>query len=183
MKEVWKQVPGFEGLYEVSNTGVVKALKRTWVTGKNLTRNKDEHYLKPAMKQNGYYHVHLTKNGVALQVPVHRLVAEAFLPNQEKKKCVNHKDGNKTNNNLYNLSWATYKENNDHALKNGLRINPSGEKNGYSVPVRVKVNGVDLGLFNTLREVASKLNMSYDVVYRLSVGRTKKRAIEIERVL
>jgi len=156
----WKQIKGYEGIYEVSNTGLVKALPRTWKTGKNLIRTKEEHILKNMIRREGYYFVTVTKDSKQVQAYVHRFVAEAFLPNIFSKKCINHKDGNKLNNKVDNLEWATYRENNMHALNSGLRVNPSGAKNGYSK--KITVDGITYGC---IREYGEKSGLTKHQAY------------------
>lgn len=96
---VWKEVKGYEGLYLVSNTGLVKSLFRY------------KKILKPNITKNGYATVELFKKGNSKRICVHRLVAEAFLQNPKKLPQVNHKDENKLNNNVSNLEWCTAKYN------------------------------------------------------------------------
>lgn len=105
---VWKEVVGSNGQYLVSNTGKVKTAK----TGR---------ILKPAVDQRGYERVCLFKMDRCKTFKVHRLVATAFIPNEEMKAQVNHKDGNKRNNCVENLEWMTNAENMHHANVNGLR--------------------------------------------------------------
>ena len=112
-KEYWKPVVGYEGLYEVSNFGRVKSLK----FGK-------EKILKPVTNTFGYLQVTLCKNNKKKLVTVHRLVAEAFLPNPHNYSCVNHKDENKQNNNVSNLEWCSAQYNNTY----GTRIERVAEK-------------------------------------------------------
>ena len=108
MEEVFKDVVGYEGLYMVSNLGNIKSMYKS-----TRAINKDTRYLKKKL-HNGYEIVNLYKNKKQNTVSVHRLVAEAFLVNTKNKKCVNHKDFNKSNNNLDNLEWATHRENLRH---------------------------------------------------------------------
>jgi hypothetical protein len=161
---MWTQIPNFETLYEINEYGDVKSCPKKWKTGKNLIRKKDEHLLKCFIKMNGYKYVCLSKNGVRKQYSIHYLMAKTFIPNIENKKCVNHKDGNKLNNNISNLEWATYSENNRHSLINKLRINPSGKDNGYSVPVEVITNN-ERKVFDTIKDCAKNLNLTYNQVY------------------
>ena len=102
MKEIWVDIKDFEGLYQVSNYGRVKSL--------NYRNTGREKILKAIRKDNDRLYVFLYKNGVAKQVDIHRLVAEAFLPNPEHKPDVHHKDKNPQNNNVENLIWLTKKE-------------------------------------------------------------------------
>ena len=105
-KEYWKPVVGYEGLYEVSNWGRVKSIK----FGKEII-------LKQKIK-GGYYYVCLYKNGIVKTYLVHRLVAQAFLPNPDNLPQVNHKDENKTNNSVDNLEWCDAKYNRNYGTIN-----------------------------------------------------------------
>lgn len=127
MQEEWKPVVGYEGLYEVSNFGRIKAFQKTVNKGK-CHRSWDEHFLKYGVDGCGYYRTNLAKNGMNRTVKVHRLVAEAFIPNPEGKPEVNHVDGNKQNNHVSNLEWCTHGENQNHAYRIGLK-SVDGSKN------------------------------------------------------
>lgn len=116
-KEYWKPVVGYEGHYQVSNFGRVKSIK----FGK-------ERILKQHINiKGGYYYVCLLKNGKHKNYYVHRLVAQAFLPNPYKLPQVNHKDENKTNNNVDNLEWCTNEYNHNYGTINE-RISQSQSK-------------------------------------------------------
>lgn len=125
MNEIWKDIKGYEGIYQVSNLGRVKALERVWYSGRNgcTKRTKPEHIMKYRLAKNtGYCLLKLVKNGVEKHVLVHRLVAETFIPNPNNLPEVNHIDGNKENNCVDNLEWCTEKENISHATENKLRV-------------------------------------------------------------
>lgn len=119
MKEVWKDIEGYEGLYQVSNYGRVKSVakKVTYDNGKEV--NYKEKILKPYNCDGGYQVVALFKNRNRTQVLVHRLVAQNFLHNPENKKEVNHIDFNPANNTLSNLEWTTRQENMRHSQRAG----------------------------------------------------------------
>lgn len=119
--EIFKDIKGYEGMYQVSNLGRVKSLARTRIGKSNCTCKLQERILKQSINQ-GYSYVGLSKKGILKVKKVHRLVAIAFISNPENKLEVNHKDLNKINNNLYNLEWNTRKENNDHAIRNGVKF-------------------------------------------------------------
>jgi len=116
MEEVWKPISGYEGLYEVSTLGRVKR-----VGGKVTHANRwggissyqiaDRLRTLKANSANGYVYVMLSSGGTARNKRVHRLVAEAFIPNPDNKPYVNHIDGDKTNNSVDNLEWVTAREN------------------------------------------------------------------------
>jgi hypothetical protein len=102
MIEVWKDIKGYEGLYQISNLGNVKSIYRY------------KKKLKPYKNKNGYYYVNLYKNNQLKHLYIHRLVAENFISNFEKKSFVNHKNGIKTDNRVFNLEWCTRSENELH---------------------------------------------------------------------
>ena len=114
MEEIYKDIEGYEGLYEISNLGNVKSL----VNHKGVEREK---ILKPLKNRNGYKGVHLYKNKTSKTYDVHRLVANAFLPNPHNLPCVNHKDECRTNNNVENLEWCSYKYNTNFGTGNSRR--------------------------------------------------------------
>ncbi|MFR5544762.1 MAG: NUMOD4 motif-containing HNH endonuclease [Intestinibacter bartlettii] len=113
--EIWRKIEGFES-YEVSNMGRVRSLDRVSCSGHKLTGK----VLIPTQNQYGYLIVSLYKNGTRYIKRVHRLVSVAFIPNPEGKPQVNHIDGDKSNNRVSNLEWATAKENCQHAYNAGL---------------------------------------------------------------
>lgn len=114
MKEIWKDIPGFEGVYQVSNFGNVKSL--------NYNKTGKEKLLIPK-RSSVYDAVCLCLNSKHKYSFIHRLVAEAFIPNSQHKTQVNHKDGNKRNNNIENLEWVTPSENMNHSVYK-LKHNP-----------------------------------------------------------
>ena len=109
MIEEWRPIEGYEGLYEVSNTGRVRSLDM-YVKGKGYRLHKGK-VLSPAKNKNGYLKVNLHCNGKRKTITVHRLVAEAFIPNSDNLTQVNHRDEDKTNNNVENLEWCDVKYN------------------------------------------------------------------------
>jgi len=114
--EFWKPVEGYFGLYEVSNFSRIKSLKR-WINNRYSGFWKDEMIITPSIHSTGYECVCLSKNGVGKNLRFHRIVAKAFLPNPENKPEVNHKNGNRTDNNLNNLEWCTSSYNQKHAYE------------------------------------------------------------------
>lgn len=111
MEEVWKDIKGYEGLYQISNLGRVKSLPR-YLPNKYSFKTT---YLKPALNVQGYFFVTLCKDGRMYRKRVNRLVAEAFIPNPDDLPQVNHKDENKLNNCVDNLEWCTAQYNVDYS--------------------------------------------------------------------
>ena len=116
--EIWKDIKGYEGLYQVSNLGRIKSLERKSKTKGNVEYIKKEKVLKERFS-NGYVSVILYKNGTKKNFRVHRLVAKAFLVNPKNLPQINHINFNRSDNRIENLEWVTAKENIQHNFKNG----------------------------------------------------------------
>ena len=110
--EIWKDIKGYEGMYQISNFGRVKSLNRTINIGEKSKRFQPETILKACEGTKGYLLVSLYKNNKHKMKRVHRLVAEHFLPNPQNLIFVNHIDENKRNNKVENLEWCTCQYNN-----------------------------------------------------------------------
>ena len=124
---LWKPVKGYEGLYEVSENGDIRSLDRYVKTDilHVKTRLIKGRNIKLNLKSNGYYTADLCKEGKVRTTLVHRIVAEAFLPNPHGLRFINHKDSNRANNNVCNLEWVTSSENRMHGIKQGNVTFPS----------------------------------------------------------
>ena len=105
--EQWKNIEGYEGLYQVSNEGRIKSLHREIIYKDGRKKVLEERILHNFISDLGYYHVMLSKDGVPKRYKVHRLVAKAFIPNPENLPVINHKDENPKNNVVENLEWCT----------------------------------------------------------------------------
>ena len=122
--EIWKDIKGYEGLYQVSNQGRVKSLAR-YVQNHTKMQFLQEKIKEPSERKKkegkqGYLVLQLYKENKSKNYYVHRLVAEAFVANPNNKRTVNHINGDKHDNRAINLEWNTYAENNEHACKTGL---------------------------------------------------------------
>lgn len=167
MEEIWKDIDGFEGSYQVSNFGGIKSLSRKVNSKNNFPRIIKERTLTPVKKQNKYLSISLGNHN---QKDIHRLVAQAFIPNPDNKKTVNHKNGIKNDNRVENLEWATYTENIRHAFKSSLNVPLKGEERynsklteddvfqilqlnlmyGLKQTVVAKEYGVSIGMINVI---------------------------------
>lgn len=137
---IWKDIKGYEGLYQVSSFGVVRSLDRLRKNKKRMSLCRGRELVPDLNKTNGYLSVSLSKDGKATRHYLHRLVAFAFVPNPGNKKQVNHKDGDKENNRKDNLEWATHKENAEHAADLGLVAR--GWFNGHSTLTQKQVDEI-----------------------------------------
>lgn len=137
--EEWRDIEGYEGLYQVSDWGRVKSLNREYFNGKAWFK-VEEHIMKSYSDKDGYQLIRLKKNGCGKTLRVHRLVAQTFLPNQDNLPCVDHIDGNTSNNSVWNIRWCTQKENLNYPL---AKVNNS---NSSKIKV-LKRNRNSLGQF------------------------------------
>ena len=129
--EIWKDIQGYEGIYQVSNLGRVKSLEREIVRSNGRITYQKECILKQKIDK-GYYRLGLRKKGIRNFYRVHRLVAIAFIPNPKNKKTVDHINENKLDNRLSNLRWATQEEQIGYAMETGTFEIRKGEQVGGS---------------------------------------------------
>lgn len=177
MEEIWKDIVGYEGLYEVSSLGSVKSIGRSKLVGINGgTYNLGDMLLKPR-KSRGYNVVVLCKLGKTKNFLVHRLVAAAFLENKDNKATVNHINGNKTDNRLENLEWATPSEQQKHAFSIGLRDSSIGENCNFSKLKKediFEIRRLYKTGFYRMGEIAKKFNVAKNTVNSIVHGYTWK---------
>jgi hypothetical protein len=165
MKEIWKDIEGFEGLYQVSNLGRVKSFDTT----DKLGRIRKGRVLKPHRHPQGYLLVTLCKNGKHKNHKTHRVVAQAFIPNPENKPEVNHIDENKTNNNVNNLEWSTRKEN----LNHGTRTERMAKT--QSIPIiATNIKTGEFREFYGISECARQLGLNQAHITDVLKGRRKQ---------
>lgn len=160
MTELWRDIPGYEGHYQVSNHGNVRSTpgKVTYSPFHGFRKWKCR-VLKPKNRLGRDYHVTLWRDGKPKSFYIHRLVGLAFIPNPYNKPTINHKDGDPHNNHVSNLEWATYKENNDHAVANGL-INTSMRVTAYDA-----INDAKL-VFQSLSKAGAYFGVSRHTIRR-----------------
>jgi hypothetical protein len=171
--EIWKEVVGYDN-YEVSNLGNIRSKNRIIVDINNVTYTHKLRPIKQAKNRGGYYQVPLRINGKSKTISVHRLVAEAFIDNPENKPEVNHKDGDKSNCNVFNLEWNTHAENLQHAARTGLLKNGIGIDSPLSKTV-IQLNEVGniLNKFNGISEAYRKTGINYQNISSCCLGRRK----------
>lgn len=165
MKEIWKPVIGWEGLYEVSNLGNVRSLDR-YVNQKNYKKFCKGQLLKPTFHKSNYYIVTLRNSGIQKVAKVHQLVMNAFKPKiNEEKLEINHIDGNTKNNRLDNLEWCTHQENLQHASKHYLLST-------YKPINQYNLNGNFIKRWNSMKEAREFYNFGINSLNRACKSKT-----------
>lgn len=178
MEEIWKDIQGFEGFYQASNLGRIKSLERIvpHTRGNCPTVTVQEKILSIYVAKNGYSRVCLHKGGRGngKVYRVHRLVANAFIPNPENKPDINHKNAIKHDNRLENIEWSTEKENINHAFANGLHKSRANFANSNCKVTKQQVIEIKklLELGYTGVEIHDKLQVSVDTISRIKTGKS-----------
>lgn len=172
MNEIWKDIENYEGYYQVSNLGKVRSLDRVQEDSLGRKYPWKGKVMSPRINRDGYSQISLGKKGKVKTRTVHRLVAEAFLEKIPTKNYVNHKDGNKENNHLYNLEWCTAKENTHHAFETGLQSR--GEDSNFAAIDEQTAILVCKRLEDGERncDIAEDLNLTRDIVGKIRSGIT-----------
>ena len=156
--EIWKDVIGYEGVYQINKNGDVKSLKRN-TSGTFTTIDK---LIRKQLDSKGYFVYKLSKNGKTKTKSLHRLLAESFIPNKNNEKVVNHKDGNPLNNNLSNLEWCSYSYNSLHGYTNNGRINSRRKLTEATVlEIRSRLKSPYYGIG---KELANEYNVSQWII-------------------
>lgn len=165
-KELWKDIKGYEGIYQVSNMGRVKSLEREIGHRYNgKTRTIPERIMHACDNGNGYKVVYLVKDGSRKSKYIHSLVAECFLQNQTGKNYINHKDYDTSNNDIDNLEWCTQKENvsySKHKMKHRKQVTHSNTGEKYITmrgdKYRVVIDRKECGTFKLLEDAIKERN-------------------------
>ena len=168
--EIWKDIQGYEGLYQVSNYGRVKSLERK-VKSKGGFRKVSERILKPMVTSYGYRAVSFY-NPNNKKYKIHRLVVQAFLNNPNNYEQVNHIDGDKTNNHVDNLEWCSHEMNMQHAHKTGLKnmkhLTGHNHPNSKLTDKDVKeIREKYIPKIYTLKKLAEEYGVDYSVIHKI----------------
>jgi hypothetical protein len=151
-KEIWKDIPGYEGLFQASSKGRIKSLKRMVIRGyKNHPRTVPEKIRTLSLDKFGYYHIALSKENKRKNYFVHRLIALTFIKNPNNLPQVNHIDGNKKNCCIENLEWVNQSENLKHAYRIGLQ-KPSGGAVKYKPVAQYSLDGELICKYKSITE-------------------------------
>lgn len=162
--EIWKDVAGYDGLYQISSIGRFRSFAKKKTVTKYGIKNKD-----------GYYVTSMMKKGIRHIVTIHRLVAIHFIPNPENKQCINHKNGIKTDNRVENLEWCTTQENTEHAKINNLIL--KGENNPKSIFTEEQVREIKRKYKKNVYSqnmLARDYNCSRSAICHIVMGKTWK---------
>lgn len=157
-KEIWKDIPNYEGLYQVSNFGNIKTVNRSNKDKIGRKHTIKETICKPSIDTSGYMQVVLTKNKKRKSYKVHRLVAMVFIPNHNNLPQINHKDENKLNNNVENLEWCTHEYNCQYGTRSYRCTIHRNHK------VKQILNGKAINEYSSLKEASSKTNIKYQSI-------------------
>lgn len=169
--EVWKDITGYEGRYQISSFARVRSLVQANSHGGGVKTRKTPVIREPHLNTSGYYHLRLSKDGVGKDASIHRLVAIAFIPNPDNLPEVNHLFG-KLNNLPHQLEWTTSRDNQLHAYRTGLKRRLRNELNPKAKLTRAQV----LEIFNskgvTLHGLAAMYNVSSTTIQFIRYGRS-----------
>lgn len=190
-EEVWKPIPGYEGLYEVSSYGNVRSLPRTKSNGKGIVAIAGK-VLKPYLNRHGekakygYYLVDLNKNGKAKTITVHRLVALVFLPNPENKPEIDHINTIRTDNRAENLRWCDRYENYHNPLSVEKHKGEKGWNHTSEAKARIRENqpnmrkieqinldGVVINIWDGIKLAARETGISQPNISNCCIGKRK----------
>lgn len=178
MKEEWRNIKGYDGRYQISSFGRIKSLER-YVDRKKQGKLKiKERIMIPRLTKTGYYRIGLCANNKLKMFCIHRLVAETFIPNSEKKPQVNHKNGIKNDNKVSNLEWVTNSENQKHSFeylnKKPLWKGKTGILHNRSKSVyQINKKGIILNEFGSIAEAERTTNISSSSISSCCLGKRK----------
>lgn len=170
--ETWKDITRFEGLYQASSLGRIKALSTLGIMRSKGYSTRTEKILSQKLdKKTGYLHISLTdENGCRSTLLPHRIVGNLFVPNPESKKEINHKKGIKTDNRATEIEWSTSSENQIHAYNMGLNVGKRGEENSSTL----LTNKMVLNIFNNqlpAKEISLLYKIPIYIIYQIKNGK------------
>lgn len=173
----WKVIEGYNGMYEVSDEGMVRSRNRAITNSAGISRYVSGRTLKFKVNKDGYRFVSLSFCGKVTSHYLHRLVAEAFIPNSLSKPMVNHLNGRKADNSIHNLEWATPSENLQHAYDAGL-CSTIGATHHKARAVIDTTTGLE---YPTIKSAAEALGYSYHTLRNMLSGYNQNRTTLVYR--
>lgn len=171
--EIWKDIKGYEGVYQISNIGRVKSLARTVRYSNGATHTVQEKIKSTRKNPDGYLRTSLSSHSNKINYSIHRLVAEHFIDNNQNLEQVNHIDGNKENNAVTNLEWCTSAGNMKHAHRTGLIHYSNGEKHQWSKLTEkdvIKIMELVKDKTLTQKQIGEMFGISHSVISRIKNG-------------
>lgn len=165
MEEIWKDIKEYENLYQCSTYGNIRSLDRYVYGQSGKSQFRKGQKIKPIKNKNGYLQFALNKNAKRKMVYVHIIIAETFIENPRELNTVNHKDGNKLNNNVDNLEWCSYSENNLHSykiLKRKRADEGASPKSVYVIDTIEK----SLKYYKSITEASNSIKLSHTQINR-----------------
>jgi len=167
--KVWKDIIGYEGIYQVNKKGEVKSLKRKT----QGTFTSIDKLIKKSINLKGYYTYHLSKEGKIKNILLHRLIAIYFIDNPNNEKCVNHKDGNPLNNDISNLEWCSYSYNSFHGYEKNGRLNPNRKlKESQVIEIKEKLKNAYWGI---VKDLSIEYNVSISIISLIKKNKSYHR--------
>lgn len=146
MEEIWKDIPEYENIYQASNFGNIKSIKRNII-------------LKPIIRNDGYLFVNLSKNGKSKPIKIHKIIAKTFLNNLYNYPVINHKDGNKSNNKVDNLEYCSQSYNLKEAYRIGIRKANKTNVGKRKKILQINKNGKIINEWNSIKEASIQLHI------------------------
>lgn len=183
VKEIWKDIDGFEGRYQVSNFGNIKSVDKYIITRKAYNQRRNGILRKLQVSKNNYIFISLKKEGKQYNKYIHRLVAQAFIHNPENKCEINHIDCDKSNNHVSNLEWVTSSENKKHAFINNLmrgtclymnKINTLSKEKCSKKICQYSLEGEFIRGYNSIKEASKKMGCTDVAIGNCANGKSKK---------
>ena len=168
--EIWKDVVGYEGYYQVSNLGRVRSLDRVITDKRGVVKNHKGFVKKLTPGNHGYMTAELSRDGKHTRCLVHRLVAEAFIPNKENLPSINHKDENKHNNHVGNLEWCTHKYNNGYGTAPDRTRDKIRELGQMRAVVQLSLSGEKINEYESISDASRKTGVSLHGIWKAANG-------------
>ena len=170
--EIWADIPGFEGSYQVSNRGRVRSCDR-YIKASRGMQKKHGQIIRPMLRPNGYLTIGLYMNGKRTERYVHRIVALLFVDNPNMYDEVNHKDENKTNNCSENLEWCTHGYNINYGTAKE-KISKTRLEKGYgAIPVAQMLDGKIIATYKSASDAERATGICASAIRKVCLGRSK----------